>query len=199
MIPGAIFDAVVGFLRSINAVLSVVPALVWAFLLAGAALYASLMHHERDSAVSEKNVIQASYEQLTAKVIRQKMEAAALLKKLTAERDALQARINEGHNAQEKKDANNVATVDRLSRQLASVQLRDPGARPRDCRAGPQGNAATTSGDRAADDAAGGGVLSDEATRFLRSFAREADDINAAYESARADALICRAAQGASP
>jgi hypothetical protein len=194
-----IFDAVIGFLRSINAVLSVVPALVWALVLAGAALYGSLMHHERDSAVSAKNVIQASYEQLTAKVIRQKIEAADLLKKLTAERDALQARINEGHNAQEKKDANNQATVDRLSRQLASVQLRDPGARSRDCRASPQGDAAAPTGNRAADDAAGGGVLSDEATRFLRSFAREADDINAAYESARADALICRAAQGASP
>jgi hypothetical protein len=194
MTANIIRDAVSGFLRSINAVLSIVPGLVWAIFLVIAMLYGSLMHHERDSAVSAKNVIQASYEQLTAKVIRQKIEAADLLKKLTAARDALQARINEGHNAQEKKDANNAATVDSLSRQLASVQLRDPGTRPRDCRADPQGNAPTPTGDRRADDAAGGGILSEEASRFLRSFAREADDINAAYESARADALICRQA-----
>jgi hypothetical protein len=152
------------------------------------------MHHERDSAVSAKNVIQASYEQLTAKVIRQKIEAAACSRNSPPSATRCRLRINEGHNAQEKKDANNAATVDSLSRQLASVQLRDPGARPRDCRAGPQGNAPTPTGDRRADDAAGGGILSEEASRFLRSFAREADDINAAYESARADALICRQA-----
>jgi hypothetical protein len=65
--PTVVFDAVVGFLRSINALLSVVPALIWAIALAIAAGYGSLMHHERDSAVSERNVVQAMYEQLTTR------------------------------------------------------------------------------------------------------------------------------------
>src|SRR5438045_91673 len=100
MNPVAIWDAFAGIARAINAILSFIPALVWALAVSAATLYGGFMHHERDHAVSEKNVIQASYEVLTAKVVRQNNEAAALLKKLTAERDALQARVNEAHAAQ---------------------------------------------------------------------------------------------------
>jgi hypothetical protein len=131
-----IWDAISGFLRSINAVLSIVPGLVWAILLAIAALYGSLMHHERDSAVSEKNVIQASYEQLTAKVIHQKMEATALLKKLTAERDALQAQVNDMRKAQEKKDADNAKLIADQAARLRALAAAAPGGQLRDPNAG---------------------------------------------------------------
>jgi hypothetical protein len=201
-----IWDAISGFLRSINAVLSIVPGLVWAILLAIAALYGSLMHHERDSAVSEKNVIQASYEQLTAKVIHQKMEATALLKKLTAERDALQAQVNDMRKAQEKKDADNaklIATQAARLRDLAAAspggQLRDPNA-GRGCgRAGAESGPAAAAGSGAEHAAEAGGLLSKELSGLLIRLTGEADDINAAYESARADALMCRQAQSASP
>jgi hypothetical protein len=105
------------------------------------------MHHERDSAVSERNVVKAMYEQLTVKVIRQKNEAAALLKKLTAERDALQIKVNDAHNAQEKKDANAATVIDDLSRKLlAAGRLRDPRAGRGSGGAGAQGNAAAVAG-----------------------------------------------------
>jgi hypothetical protein len=202
MIPGAIFDAVVGFLRSINAVLSVVPALVWAFLLAGAALYASLMHHERDSAVSEKNVIQASYEQLAAKVIHQKLEATALLQRLIAERDALQVRINELWKQQEKKDADNAKLIADQAARLRALLAAAPGGQLRDPNAagcgrggaGPEGHASAATGDRPADATQAGGLLSAQLSGLLIRLTGEADGINAAYESARADALMCRQA-----
>jgi hypothetical protein len=156
--------------------------------------------------VSKLNVVQAMYEQLTVKVIHQKNEAAALLKELTAERDALQAQINATTEAQRKKDADNAKVIADQKRRLAALaaaspggQLRDPNA-GRGCgRAGPEGGAATPAGNREEHPAEAGGLLSAQLSGLLVRLTGEADDINAAYESARADALMCRAAMGASP
>lgn len=205
MTPTVIWDAVAGFARAVNAILSVIPALVWAIALALALGYSTVMHHERDTAVSARNVVKAMYEQLTTKVIRQKNEAAALLKKLTAERDALQVQLNTATEAQRKKDAENAKTIADQKRRLADLnaagggRLRDPNA-GRGCSCpGAQGATEAPAASGAGHPAEAGGLLSKELSGLLLRLTGEADDINAAYESARADALICRQAMGASP
>jgi hypothetical protein len=69
-------------------------------------------------------------------VIRQKNEAAALLKKLTAERDALQLRINQDHDEQEKKDARDKKTIADQAARLAALAAAAPGGQLRDPNAG---------------------------------------------------------------
>jgi hypothetical protein len=203
MNPTVIFDAVVGFLRAANAVLSIVPALVWAVVLLLALGYGSVMHHERDSAVSERNTVQAMYEQLTTKVIHQKLEAAALLKKLTAERDALQAQINHDHDEQEKKDASNKKTIAAQAARLDALSAASPGGRLRDPNAGRGCSGASAEGHAAGDErgsedhgAAAGGLVSAQLSGLLRGQAAGADKWARLYDLARADALMCRAALG---
>jgi hypothetical protein len=151
-------------------------------------------------------LIQATYEQLATKVIRTNEEAKGLLAKLTTERDALQTQLTAAHAAQEKKDADNAKTIAaqdaRLRGPAASApggQLRDPNAGAGDCRAGPKGDAAADAGSGQEHPPEAGGLLSGQLSGLLRKLTREADGINAAYESARADALMCRQAAGATP
>jgi hypothetical protein len=196
MIAGFI-DAAVAFLKAVNAILSLVPGLVWAVAVFILIVWGGAMHHERDTARGERDVALAQLNDLVVKVVAQKKEARLLFEKLTAQVKQLQQLINDAHQAQEKKDANNLATVTRLSRELDAVQLRDPGARRGGGGAGTTGGAAPTAGDRPANAGEGGGVLSEEASRFLRGIVLEADTVNVAYESCRADAVNVR--QSSSP
>ena len=113
-----------------------------------------------------------------------------------AEQALLQAK-----NTQELKDATHRKTIDSLSDRLRTLavnqRLRDPhAAQAPGCGAGhssPAGDAATAPGGRAADPAQACGILSAELAEVLQRLTREADDINLAYASCRADAYTVRA------
>jgi hypothetical protein len=201
-----ILDMIGAACKAANAILSFVPALAWALLLAVATAYGGLMHHERDSAVKAKNEAIGEKQQIVAQLAQQKKDAKAKLDALTAERDALQVQVNEAHQAQEKKDAENDKIIADQNRRLRALAAASPGGRLRDpnagrgCgRAGAEGNAAATPRSSEEHPAEVGGLLSKELSGLLLRLTGEADDINAAYESARADAMMCRAATGSSP
>jgi len=127
-----------------------------------------------------------------------KREAAATLasetSKVRTTEQALQARAD----FQNLKDRDHEKTVadlsDRLHRAAGPAgRLRDPHATG--CGAGsssPQGEAPSAPGDRPADPSQAGGLLSADLTGLLQRLTREADDINTAYASCRADAYTVR-------
>lgn len=112
-------------------------------------------------------------------------------------RSAEQA-LQTAKNTQELKDANHQKTVENLSDRLrtlagAAGRLRDPHAAG--CGAGgggTPGEAAPAPGGRPGDPAEAGGLLSAELGGLLQRLTREADDINVAYASCRADAYAVR-------
>jgi hypothetical protein len=104
-------------------------------------------------------------------------------------------------NTQELKDANHHKTVESLSDRLralahSSGRLRDPySVQAAGCGAGgggSQGQPPTAPGDRSSDPTEAGGLLSAELGGLLQRLTREADDINVAYASCRADAYAVR-------
>lgn len=129
-----------------------------------------------------------------------KHQAAATLAAETAKARATEQALQTQTHHQELQDANNQKTVADLSdrlRRLAgpSGRLRDPQAGG--CGAGGSGapGAATPAAAGGATDAAqAGGLFSAAATDFLLQLARDADDVNAAYASCRADADAVRVA-----
>ena len=132
---------------------------------------------------------------------QQKAQAAALLASETAKtRDTEQA-LQSLKNQQELSDAKNQKIVAGLSDRLRGIagptwRLRDPNAPG--CWPGSgstQGAAASTASDSPRDDPETGGLLSMQLTELLGRVLREADDINIAYASCRADAYTVREAQ----
>lgn len=140
---------------------------------------------------------------------RAKAEATAALKELqrqaerelasqTARTIAAEQALHNFKTQQDIQDAKAQATVADLSgriRQLAgqSGRLRDPNAPG--CgggSGGAAGEAATAPGSGAADPAEAGGLLSAELTGLLQRLTTEADEINLAYTSCRADAYALR-------
>lgn len=127
-----------------------------------------------------------------------KREAAATLaseiQKTLQTEQALQA----FKNTQELNDANHQKTVADLSRRLRDLagpsgRLRDPhAARCGAGGSGPPGAIAPAPGDRAADPAEAGGLLSVPLSDLLSETLQESDDINNAYISCRADAYTVR-------
>lgn len=134
----------------------------------------------------------------TAAINKQKAEAAdqltAEIQKTRTAEQALQTLKND----QELKDATHQKTVASLSDRLRA--LSDPSGRLRDPHArgcGPSGSGSpsetsTALSDRPADPAEAGGLLSADLSGLLRQLTREADDINVAYASCRADAYAVR-------
>lgn len=129
-------------------------------------------------------------------------EAATQLAAETAKTRAAEQALQDRKNTQEMTDANHQKTVadlsDRLRRAAGqSGRLRDPnaiaGCRPSG--GGATGQAASTPGDRPADDAETGGLFSAGATELFQRLTREADDINDAYASCRADTYTVRTVQ----
>lgn len=133
-----------------------------------------------------------------AAMARQKIEAAATLASETAKTRTAEQALSHFKNAQELKDAADQKTVADLSDRLR--RLAGPAGRLRDPQAagcgpsssGNPGATAATPGDRADDPSQAGGLLSGGATELLLRLTREADDINAAYTSCRADAYAVR-------
>lgn len=127
-----------------------------------------------------------------------KAQAAATLASETAKTRSAEQALQAIKNTQELQDAAHQNTVADLSDRLR--RLAGPAGRLRDPYAvgcgggsgGAPGAAATTPGDRAADTTEAGGLLSAGLSGLLQRLQREADTINIAYASCRADAYAVR-------
>lgn len=168
----------------------------WLMLIAAAGAlslgYVAWVDHQQD--IGEARAT----ERFTEATARQKAEAARVLAVEVAKVAAAQAALQEFKNQQEIKDAGNQKTVVALSARLRDLagpagRLRDPHASG--CRRG-GGDAPTAAapapGDRADDATEAGGLLSEQLTGLLQARFREADEINTAYISCRADAYSVR-------
>jgi hypothetical protein len=129
-----------------------------------------------------------------------KRQAADLLAAETQRARAAENALQALKNAQDLKDHDHEKTVADLSDRLRA--LADPAGRLRDPHAagcGPSGSgtpseAAPAPGGRPADPAEAGGLLSADLSGLLQQLTREADDINVAYASCRAEAYAVRSA-----
>jgi hypothetical protein len=147
--------------------------------------------------VDSRGYNRAQAEYATA-ISAQKAQAAALLASETARVHAAEQALAAITQNQNIKDAENVQTLAILFDRLRAAagpagRLRDPHAAG--CGgggAGTPGATATGPGDRSEDSGQTGGLLSAHFTGLLQRMAREADDINAAYQSCRSDAFAVR-------
>jgi len=134
----------------------------------------------------------------TAAITKQKAEAVATLASETDKVHAAEWALQDFKNNQELQDADHKKTVTDLSDRLrriagAAGRLRDPNA----AGCGPGGGgatnqAATAAGGGPANPTQAGGLLSAELSGLLAQLTKEADDINVAYTSCRADAYAVR-------
>lgn len=138
-----------------------------------------------------------------AAIEKAKREAADTLASETNKTRIAERALQDLKNTQELKDASNQKTVAALSDRLRGLsgsagRLRDPNAdRATGCGAGggsTPGEAAPAPGAGTANPAEAGGLLSADLSGLLRRLAAEADTINDAYTSCRADAYAVRGA-----
>ena len=132
------------------------------------------------------------------KIEIQKKEAADALKKETAKVVAAERALQNFKNIQEVKDAGNKKITENLAARLRDIagptgRLRDPNARGWFGSGAPNSAAPTGTDNRPDNGAEAPGLLSTELTRFLQQKLIEADEINLAYISCRADAEAMRA------
>lgn len=138
-----------------------------------------------------------------AQIEGSKRAAADSLATETAKTRSAEQALQSFKNAQELQDGVHQKTVADLSDRLRRLadshagRLRDPHAvGAAECGAGgggTPGQPPTAPANRAADPAQAGGLLSAELAGLLQQLTREADDINVAYASCRADAYTVRA------
>lgn len=136
-----------------------------------------------------------------AVVIKQlKIDAGVTLADEIAKTRAAETALQAALNTQNLKDADHETTVNDLSERLRHLagpagRLRDPHATA-GCRSGGGGTtgaAVSTAIDRPENTTEAGGLLSAELSGLLQRLTQEADDINVAYASCRADAYTVRA------
>ena len=168
--------------------------LLLAVIALGAAAF-GLVHFGHSNGVAETTAI---YETSLSK---QKLEASVKLADAIAKTRIIELYLKDFKNEQDLKDENHqkiVAAMSTRMRDLAgtSGRLRDPN------QAGcGNGGGSTPSGvppataDRSNDTAEAGGLLSAELSGLLQQLAQEADVINTAYASCRADAFMMRSAK----
>ncbi len=169
--------------------------LLWS--LAVAALLAGAYAIERHVEQRGYNRAAAEY---TAAIQRLQAEAAATLATETAKTSSAEQALDTAKNNQELKDAAHQKTIAGLSDRLRIAagpagRLRDPNATQCGGSGGsPPGDPATATAAGAADRAEAGRLLSEPLTELFQRLTRDADDINAAYASCRADAYTLRQA-----
>lgn len=147
--------------------------------------------------------VEEAQAQCTAAIDAQKIKAAGTLAEETARANQLTEDLATAHSKQELTDAFHKKTVsdlgDRLRRAGGSTgRLRDPNAET-GCRSGSSSATGQTAAgtDSGADDGAkAGGLFSAGATELLTRLTTEADEVNAAYASCRADAYLVRSPPG---
>ena len=131
---------------------------------------------------------------------RQKLDAGAALARETGKTRQAEQTLQAFKNQQEIDDAKNKLVVGALADQLraaagAAGRLRDPNARPAGCGSGggcAPGADPARAGGGAADAAETRGLFSKEASGLFQQLTREADEVNVAYISCRADSLSLR-------
>lgn len=134
----------------------------------------------------------------TAAIERLHADAAAKLADEVNKTRAAEQALNDAKNTQELKDATHTQTIANLSDRLRRAagpagRLRDPNAAPCGLSGGGPEVGPTAPADAGATNAPeAGGLLSAELAGLLRQLTREADDINTAYASCRADAYTLR-------
>lgn len=130
---------------------------------------------------------------------KQKLEASAVLARETGKTRQAEQALQDFKNEQEIRDEKNKRVVGALADQLRAAagpaaRLRDPNAAA-GCGGGGGGASGADparAGGGAADGAEAGGLLSKQLTEFLLSQAADADQVNLAYISCRADSLSLR-------
>lgn len=161
-------------------------ALLWLCLILGLSLVA--VGTDSYFTKGRLKTANATIEAKDAAIRAQKREAQAKLDQLTVEANHANRMLREAQALQEKKDADAKSRIARLQRELDALgRLRDPNANG--CGGGggsstpgvPQADAGG-----AADAAQTGGLLSAELSGLLRRLWREADEVNVAYASCRA-------------
>ena len=168
---------------------------------AAGALYALWAHVDQRGYARAQSVYEAEISRLNT-------EAAAALAKETERVLLIEQALHQSKNNQDLKDDQNRQTIAGLSARLralagpagsapSAVRLRDPNFQAAaQCRGGgdrPPGDPATATAAGPTDRAEAGGLLSEPLAELLQRLTREADDINAAYASCRADAYTVRA------
>ncbi len=151
----------------------------------------------------ERHVEQRGYDraaaEYTAAIQKLQAEAATTLAIETAKTLSAEQALDTAKNNQELKDATHTKTITVFADRLRSAtgpagRLRDPNATQCGGSGGsPPGDPATATAAGPTDRAEAGGLLSEQLSELLQRLAREADDINAAYASCRADAYTLRA------
>jgi len=129
---------------------------------------------------------------------KQKAEAVLLLDAERAKVSAIEQTLRNFKDNQEIRDAKNKTTVAGYERRLRAAagsagRLRDPNAEG--CGGGgdsPKSPDTASAGHRATDAAEGARLLSKPLTELLFELIREADEINLAYASCRADTMSIR-------
>ena len=150
----------------------------------------------------ERHIEQRGYDRAeadyTAAIERLHADAAAQLPEEVNKTRAVEQALNEAKNNQELKDATHTKTIaglsDRLRRAAGPAgRLRDPNAAPCGRSGGSPESDPTAPADAGATNAPeAGGLLSAELAELLQQLTREADEINVAYASCRADAFTVR-------
>jgi hypothetical protein len=173
-----------GLVAQILALLLAISTLAGAFWGYGA-------HRERQGATATAAIYDAA-------LTKQKSQAATLLANETARVLAQQTQLQYQLQTQEVTDAQSRKTIATLAARVRSLvddagRLRDPNAAG--CGSGGGGahaDTATGAKSGAGDASAAGGLLSQQLTDFLFAQAADADAVNAAYASCRADSLRLR-------
>ena len=170
----------------------IVIAVLLSALTAG---YFSWRGHQREiGAIAQRLVDQAETDKI-------KRDAVLKLEEVLRGKAAAEKQLAEFKDKQEVQDAKNVATVTDLGRRIAALtrasagRLRDPNAQASGRGGGsrdPTPATATAASPRPDDATETTGLLSPELTEFLQRTFEEADAINAAYISCRADIYYIR-------
>lgn len=169
----------------------------WAYLLVMAALVGAATWATKALEARGEARATAKYEVALAK---QREDAQKELDAEKAKTLRTESLLKEAKLTQEKKDVENAQVISKQKRDLAYLagtagRLFDPNYKGAGCREGSEdpsrqvAGGARTGGE---DGAEAGGLLSPELSQLLQQRAEEADNINAAYASCRADALKVR-------
>jgi hypothetical protein len=164
-------------MTAILGLLNIVPSWLWALMLAGSLATGCVEQHKLSTTRLELQTLKTAVE-------HQKAEAAQKLAELTAEAAAKDKRAHESWISGELQNVENQKTVADLGDKLRAVRLRDPAGRGPGC-GSPQADGAPVPAPGAGNAPEASGLLSDAASDFLRTAARESDQINAAYIACR--------------
>jgi len=177
-------------MSAVTSLLGLIPGWLYAALLAASVVTNGVT-------MMKLSVERVAHGALKTAVAEQKAQAAQLLAAETERVRLAEQALQNTLNTQNAKDTKNAITIETLRQRLvaaAAIGLRDPHA------IGPSGqstNGAATAppGDSVGDTAQAAGLLSTKLVGLLQSLTLDADRINAAYASCRADALAVRQQQ----